>query len=89
MMLAGVKAIATKAQPPVKPSLFKTDNYCMHSRSFDHLRLKMYTESFLINNCLLKKIYLSNKAQSTIQHTFTKKNNFWTKLGAGASWAHP
>ena len=31
----------------------------------------------------------TNKARSTIRHTFTKEKNSRTKSGAGAPWAHP
>ena len=52
-MLAGVKAIAAKAQPPAKA-----------------------------RNKVTK---LEVPSDTRLQ----KNNNFWTKLGAGASWAHP
>ena len=51
--------------------------------------LPLNTDSFLINNCLLKKIYLSNKAQSPIRHTFTKKIISGQAWGQGPPQAHP
>ena len=62
MMLAGAKAIAARAQPLGKDTMFN---------------------KFLISNVFLKKIYLSNKAQSTILHMFTKEKNSQTKGEAG------
>ena len=67
MMIARGEAIAARAKPPgkggnivslkiVKSSLFEADIYCMHSRSFGHLRLKMsasITDSFVAK----KRIY--------------------------------
>ena len=59
----------------------------MHSWSFGHLRLKMYasnTVSFSYYQMFIKEIYLSDKARSTIRHTFTRgKKNSRTKEGAG------
>ena len=46
----------------------------MHSWRFGHLRLKMKalnTVSFSYYQTFIKEIYLSDKAQSTIRHTFT------------------
>ena len=60
MMLAGAKAIAARAQPLGKDTMFN---------------------KFLISNVFLKKIYLSNKAQSTILHMFTKEKKFPDKRG--------
>ena len=68
----------------------------MHSGSFGHLRLKMQasnTDFLFLLTMLLKKIYLSNKAHSTIQHMFTKEKKIPGQKvgggGAGAPLANP
>ena len=97
MMLVGAEAIAAWAQPPGKGgnivSLKNWDEYLMHTFcepwSFATKNVGFEHGVFSYWQCLLKKMYLCNKAWSTIRHTFTKQNkNSRTKRGAGAPWAH-
>ena len=82
------KAAALSPRKIVKSSLFETDIYCMPSGSFGHLSFKNVGFEIVLkkidftNIILLKKIYFSNKARSTIQHTFTKEKKIPGQKGA-------
>ena len=71
------KAATLSPRKIVKSSLLETDIYCMHSGSFGHLSFK----NVGFEN-VLKKMYFSNKARSTIQHTFTKEKRIPGQKGA-------
>ena len=59
---------------------FIWDGYLLHAYNLEALAICDYIKNvgfehrfFSYKQCLLKKIYLSNKARSTIRHTFTKE----------------
>ena len=65
----------------------------MHSGSFATKNVLAFEHRFFqLLTMFIKEIhvYLSNKARSTIRHTFTKERELSAKRGGGsAPWAHP